>query len=90
MLSPKTPKSNVGQIQGFFCAGSPTRGDTVYVFRPKVPDAEEVAPIVELNNWSLRDGSSSSSSSSEINIDDSDEIESDGSDVVDERISFVA
>lgn len=47
----KTGTGNVGQIDGFFCAGSPIHRDRAYVLRPTEPNANEVVPVVELNNW---------------------------------------
>lgn len=63
--SATTSKSNIGQIEGFFCAGSLTKGYRVYVFRPQDADAEEVVPVVELDKWSPWGSSSSSECSSD-------------------------
>lgn len=42
--------SNIGEIYGFFCAGSTKNIDRVYVFRPEKMNDEKVKPIAELNN----------------------------------------
>lgn len=44
-------KSEIGQMEGFFCAGSPRNSDRVYVFRTKHANADEVEPVAEVNNW---------------------------------------
>lgn len=52
------------QIEGFFIAGSDDDINRIYVFRPSRPNAEEVEPVAELNDYTAEGGVLTSSSSS--------------------------